>query len=169
MGLTEEELVAMLPPFVRAEREAVLAGTKLGDGISWLETMELDGGDKNDLAAVEREKDKDRPWQEFVDDPKWSPYLGSWGGFAFVDDRGFCYYLPAAMARCIRECSDVVIGWRITQGRPNLSFLEAEQHACLRRWAQLMIAISAFFATDEVSLWHEVSDSDFLTEKLELG
>ncbi|RYG36718.1 hypothetical protein EON81_08880 [bacterium] len=143
----------------------VFADTKLGDGTSWLESMELDGNDRNDLAAVEREKDKDRPWQELADDPEWSPELG-WGGWAFLDDKAFCFYLPAAMVRCLRECHDAGVGYWITCGSPTHSLLNLGQHQCLRRWAQLMLAVSAFTSTDEVALWIEILESDFLEGKL---
>lgn len=46
-------------------------------------------------------KQNDRPWQLLTDDSTWQPFPGI-GGFAFIDEIGFRYYLPPTMIRFVR-------------------------------------------------------------------
>jgi hypothetical protein len=68
------------------------------DGVSWSESYVIDdrGGDKERAAA--RASDKDQHWSELIEDKNWEPERGL-GGFCFLDQIGFRYYLPAAMVR----------------------------------------------------------------------
>lgn len=82
-----------------------------------------------------RLKDRDTHWRQLVDDENWSLGPGV-GGFSFLDAKGFAYYLPAAMMRCIRSSYDEGIAFFLDPGLSE----ESEKHAqCLDQWAELTL------------------------------
>ena len=76
----------VLPGFLIAEREALLAeiqavfdGVDRKGGVSWSESEVLDHyGSPEDCAAA-RAKDRDRCWQDVLEDPQWNPMPGVGG------------------------------------------------------------------------------------------
>jgi hypothetical protein len=67
-------------------------------GMSWSQCEAEDIGTTD---AVERARglDKDTHWRQLISDPNWHPFGG--GGFNFIDEIGFRYYLPPTMIRFI--------------------------------------------------------------------
>lgn len=90
----------------RAERDAIVADidvafkgvTRGPDGISWNECDALDRYQPPRVCAAARGSDKDLQWPELVDDRSWDRFPGI-GGFAFIYNEGFRYYLPPTMIR----------------------------------------------------------------------
>jgi hypothetical protein len=71
-----------------------------GHGVSLHETEVIDFyGSTRDRQKV-RKMDTDRYWWEVKDE--WIEKFGGVGGLAFLDDRGFAYYLPAYMSYWLR-------------------------------------------------------------------
>ena len=108
-----------LPPFVLAERDALLAeiheafpgGSRQG-GVSWSEADVIDDYGSPDQRAAARARDRDTRWQDLVDDPNWNPSDG--GHWSFLDAIGFRYYLPAAMVLAVRQGYDAGILFHLT-------------------------------------------------------
>jgi hypothetical protein len=75
-------------------------GVKRDGGRSWSECDVMDGYGSEEEREQAWRLDKDMNWTELVDDPKWQPFPGV-GGFSFIDQIGFQYYLPATMIRFI--------------------------------------------------------------------
>jgi hypothetical protein len=76
-------------------------GVKRDGGISWRECEAIDEGSSEEECEQARNLDKDMHWAELVDDPKWQPFPGA-GGFPFIDEIGFRYYLAPTMIRFVR-------------------------------------------------------------------
>lgn len=72
----------------------------LTGGRSWVQCELLDTG-LSTAHAPHSHRQRERPWQQLVDEPGWQPFPGV-GGFAFIDAIGFRYYLPPTMIRFIR-------------------------------------------------------------------
>ena len=71
-----------------------------GHGVSLHETLVIDHyGTMRDRQKA-RKMDTDRYWWEVKDE--WIEKFGGVGGLAFLDDRGFAYYLPAYMSYWLR-------------------------------------------------------------------
>ena len=76
------------------------ADVKRDGGISWSETEVIDGYGSEEERQQARGSDKDTHWNQLIDDPKWQPF--GFGGFNFIDEIGFRYYLPPTMIRFLR-------------------------------------------------------------------
>lgn len=103
--MIEEATLAEL----EAERQKVLKEIEgafetvvRGDGISWSESEIIDLYGSESQRRMARRKDREHGWKSLLDNLEWNPEVGV-GGFVFLDAAGFRYYLPAAMARCLRE------------------------------------------------------------------
>ncbi len=96
-------------PRTSEEVEALIyeafADVRLGDGISWSESEDLDlcfpHEDRNTRCTL----DDHAPWQELVDNPNWR-ISSHGGGFSFLDAAGHAYYLPATIIRVLRGMED---------------------------------------------------------------
>ncbi len=102
-------MIGELGEQAKAERDAIIAEIHVAfanvsrgeHGVSWSECYALDMYEPEDVCAAARRSDKDTHWSELCDDPHWEPFPGM-GGFSFIDDRGFRYYLPPTMIRLLR-------------------------------------------------------------------
>ena len=71
-----------------------------GHGVSLHETEVIDSYGSTRDRQKARKMDTDRYWWEVRDE--WIEKFGGVGGLAFLDDRGFAYYLPAYMSYWLR-------------------------------------------------------------------
>ena len=133
----------------KSERDSIAAeihqgfdAVRRGPGISWSETVAIDNYEPDDKCAEARRADRDSHWTQLVNDPKWTPFPGI-GGFAFIDEAGFRYYLPATMMRFIR--GDVTEWYpghfleainRFVENTPG--FWTADQVRCVAGFIQFM-------------------------------
>jgi len=170
-----------LPPFVAAERDALLAeiyevfpgGSRQG-GVSWSESVVIDLYGSPEERAEARAKDRDTRWQDVLDDPNWNPDRGV-GGWSFLDAIGFRYYLPAAMVLAVRQGWDVGILFYLNLPEGDLrewkhdkwSMLNLRQRLCVRRFLQYMGIVSAWRKAEDDeygwfdalrSYWGKISD-----------
>lgn len=126
-----------------AIREAFRGVTREG-GISWNESVVIDG----DLSGRTREEartlDIESRWQDLVDDKRWHHEPGV-GGFNFLDPIGFRYYIAPAMIRCIREDGGEFSSYALNIDgdfkRELVSLLNARQADAVAQFIRLMIAI----------------------------
>jgi hypothetical protein len=159
---------AELPPFVRAEREALLAeiqeafpgGSRQG-GISWSEAAVLDMYGSPEECAAARSGDRDARWQDLLESPqrRHEPGIGGW---SFLDAISFRYYLPAAMVLSIRQGDDVGIRFHLQLPEGELrswrhdkwSLLNLRQRLCVKRFLQYMAVVDGFrMEEDETYGW----------------
>lgn len=146
-----------LPQHLVTERDAVLAliaesfrDVSRAGGVSWSESVVIDGFGSKQQCEGARDTDCDRSWQELVDDPSWKHDAGV-GGFSFLDPIGFRYYIPGAMTRCARGSYNEYTAYALTcnpQGEKlrdymleKWSLLNDEQSRCIARFLRFMIAI----------------------------
>src|SRR5690606_6253378 len=73
-------------------------GVTRDGGTSWTEAQAIDGYGSEEELQRARMRDKDQRWTELAIDKSWDAGPGI-GGFGFLDESGFRYYLPAAMVR----------------------------------------------------------------------
>lgn len=159
---------------VEAAGEAILMeiheafeGVDRSGGVSWSETVVIDGYGSDSACAAARASDKDKSWLEVANDPNWSMSPGV-GGFAFLDAIGFRYYIAAAMARALREELDSDSeflafalcnpeGWNDSKW----ALLSKRQRACVRRFIQHM-AWASDIEGYRCSTWHDTLASYFV-------
>jgi hypothetical protein len=84
-----------------AEIHQAFATTKLGSGLSWSQTVQLDDYEPEEIVRAGRHVEPPH-WLELVDDAEWHPFPGI-GGYSFIDADGFRFYLPPTMIRIVRE------------------------------------------------------------------
>ncbi len=168
-----------LPAFVLAERDALraeiyaaFAGVTREGGVSWTESREIDNYVMDQAAwmanrAAARAKDIDTNWEQVVEDPEWNGATGI-GGWNFVDEIGFRYYLPVAMARFLRgDWADIGLIFSLTLGETlpesrlqQWSLLDERQRRCVKRFIEYQyIAESA--AVLNPPEWESVDDIVF--------
>jgi hypothetical protein len=98
--------LALMREAVMQEICAAFAGVDRNGTVSWSETKTLEKyGCTKDECREARESDRENGWEQLVDDENWIPDTG-WGGWAWLEPKGFHYYLPAAMIRCIKTGCD---------------------------------------------------------------
>jgi hypothetical protein len=90
------------------DREAVIADIRSAfadvsrkGGISWSECVVIDNYASDQDRQKARAADRDSHWSTLVEDSNWQPFPGV-GGFSFIDEVGFRYYLPATMIRFLQ-------------------------------------------------------------------
>ncbi len=98
-------MIYPIPHHLNAEQHALIARihaafhkVQLGDGISWSQCQSLDLYESEEEQARARAQDETRDWSKLIDNPQWEPFPGV-GGFAFINELGFRYYLPPTMIR----------------------------------------------------------------------
>lgn len=123
---------------------AAFKGVTRAGGMSWSQSMLHDHGVRPYTPREYREageSDRERRWEELVDPSKWKPHP-SWGGFNFLDEIGFRYYLAPAMIRMLTRPSDEVL-WPsslVGGGAVSLfSILDERQRACVVHYAKFML------------------------------
>lgn len=84
-----------------AEIERAFKDVGRGGGISWSECEVIDDYGRGAERNKARRSDRETHWRELVDDKKWNPFPGM-GGFSFIDQVGFKYYLPPTMIQMLR-------------------------------------------------------------------
>lgn len=146
-----------LPPFVLAERDALLEeiqaafdGVGRQGGVSWSEAVVLDYYGTAEECAKARAKDQEARWQDLPENPAWDPETGV-GGWSFLDAIGFRYYLPAAMVVALRRGWDDAITFHLLLRDDDLrewtqdkwTLLSLRQRLCVKRYLQYLGVVTA--------------------------
>ncbi len=114
-------------------------------GVSWNESKVIDLYGGPDEREEARRADTETHWSQLVDDANWSVLPGV-GGFNFLDEIGFRYYLPPAMIRCVQSGCDEGICVYLMERRPEFqshakrqqSLLDIRQRSCIARFLLYM-------------------------------
>ena len=147
-----------VPERFRREQQAVEAQIRAAfrevtceGGISWSESVIVDGDGSGRTREQARAEDTERRWEDLVDDSSWHHEVGM-GGFNFLDPIGFSYYIAPAMIRCIREGGGEFISYALTVDgdfkEELVSLITAEQAHVIARFVRLMIAVHAAVGDD---------------------
>jgi hypothetical protein len=150
-----------------AEIDAAFAEVDRAGGISWSESRVLDDYGSPEEQVEARRSDKVRHWRDLAENPQWNPEPGS-GGFSFLDDIGFRYYLPAAMKRCIAHGHDVGLRFHLTIEAVGLdtwkiekwSILDEPQRRCVASFVEYMIEQSRTLEWSDLAVewWTQTRD-----------
>lgn len=87
-----------------AEVYDAFEGVSREGGVSWRQSRLHDAGVRPYTQREYREageQDKDKCWQDLVEDATWDPDIG--GSFSFLDAIGFRYYIPVVLVRELRD------------------------------------------------------------------
>jgi hypothetical protein len=147
-----------VPERFRPEQECVEAliraafrGVTREGGISWSESVIVDGDGSGRTPEQARAEDTEGCWEELIDDPEWHHEVGM-GGFNFLDPIGFRYYLAPTMVRCVRDGGGEFISYALYAGvewkKEQLSLITGQQAHVIARFVRLMIAIHAAIGDD---------------------
>ena len=128
------------------EIEAAFKGVTREGGVSWSETRVIDDYGSEPERAAARAQDKDKTWMEVGLDPNWRIDMGV-GGFVFLDQIGFSYYLAAGMVAVIRGASSWPVEFQLspdptaTPENPNkrCAALSEPQRVCVKHFIKHMI------------------------------
>jgi hypothetical protein len=144
MGLDEKDQQRM-----ERQIRAAFAGVSRADGVSWSEADVIDDWGTEEACAAARAQDRDRSWEQLVDDPNWNLESGL-GRFSFLDAIGFRYYLAPAMIRAVRSGQDSGIQFHLMLSCPGgsgnaykleqWSQLDARQRSCIAAFLSHMAA-----------------------------
>lgn len=147
---------------VEAEIRRAFAGLERAEGVSWSEAAVIDDWGTEEEQAVARALDRERGWEELVDDANWNDEAG-YGGFCFLDAIGFAYYLAPAMIRSVRRGH----GGRLDYfnmgdkwSRSKFASINRDQAKAIARFLRFMAAVCE--ATDDEVCgadWREARDS----------
>jgi hypothetical protein len=170
-----------LPPFVLAERDALIAevyeafaGVSREGGVSWKEAEIADAYGRVQSGA--HVYDADTRWQDLLDAKANFPGSGI-GVWPFLEAVGFRYYLPAAMTLSVRSGNDETICFPLTLQTDRLdafpgtlwSLLNLRQRQCVKRFLHYMTVIDALgwqlrFGSDWAaaleSYWQAIPDEN---------
>lgn len=164
---------------------------KLGDGISWAESRAIDDHQSDDFCRRARATDAHRSWQSFVNDSSWHPFPGN-GGFSFLNQPGFRYYLPVVMVRYLGGDAEAPYLLRnafafffMKRDRPHIDteVWSTGQLDCIARFVEMMTHFDphhdtitprdeemAFYlehdAYEEQSEWRELAEKQWNAHKL---
>ena len=129
---------------VEAQIRDAFRGVTREGGVSWSESVIVDGDGSGRTREQARLEDTETAWEELVDDPSWQHEVGM-GGFNFLDPIGYRYYIAPAMIRCIREGGGEVISYALDVSgdfkRGLVSLINPNQAHVIARFIRLMIAI----------------------------
>ncbi len=110
---------SIVPDSLRDEQNAVeqairdaFRSVNRDGGVSWSEAAAIDSFESDQQRAGARLQDKECRWEDLVDDPNWIEGPGI-GGFNFLDEIGFAYYIAPAMIRCTRRGYGEFIGYAL--------------------------------------------------------
>lgn len=127
---------------VESQIRAAFKGVTREGGISWSETEAIDMYETEEQQAAARARDTERCWEDLIDDPKWDEGLGV-GGFCFLDEIGYRYYIAPAM---IRSTHNGGVQWgSFALERPQTGYEEVISHkqgAAIVRFLKFMIAVA---------------------------
>jgi hypothetical protein len=172
-----------LPPHLASERDAVLreideafSGVRLAGGVSWRESRVIDAYGSDEDRAVARSLVPDHDWRELIGDPEWTPG-GGVGGWCFLDAKGFRYYLPAAMVRCVMSGHDEGIAYHLSvpdflcgvlpehqrreERMETWSSLDLRQRQCVKRFLRYMLAVCEHQSVEEEAWFYEEMTKDW--------
>lgn len=135
------------------ERQAVertirqaFAGVSREGGVSWSESVIIDGVGSDRTPEEARALDTEVRWEDLVDDGNWHHDV-TIGGFSFLNPIGFRYYIAPAMVRCIRENGGEFISYALNVDgdykRKMVSLINAYQAHAIARFIRLMIVVLA--------------------------
>jgi hypothetical protein len=125
-----------------AEIHQAFATTKLGSGLSWSQTVQLDDWEPEEIVRAGRHVEPPH-WLELVDDAEWHPFPGI-GGYSFIDAEGFRFYLPPTMIRMVQGSCEWYPGHlvgiinRFASDEPESLFNES-QCRCIARFLKFML------------------------------
>ena len=129
---------------VEAQIRDAFRGVTREGGVSWSESVIVDGDGSGRTREQARAEDTERTWEELVDDSNWNHETGM-GGFNFVDPIGFKYYIAPAMIRCVRDGGSEEVSYALgVTGdftRERLSLITPRQAHVIARFIRLMIAM----------------------------
>ena len=128
---------------VEAMIRAAFAGVTRDGGVSWTESVVIDGDNSYRTTGEARAEDKDTGWEQLVDDPNWHHNVGI-GGFWFLDAIGWRYYIAPAMIRCTRMADPALANALDADGvgsRDRMRLITSEQACAIVAFLQLMVAI----------------------------
>lgn len=174
-----------LPPNLIAQRDALVAlvhdafrDVRRG-GVSWSETMVIDGNGTLAERTAARAADRDTHWSQLVNDANWK-IPESWGGFAFLNDQSQAYYFAPTLVRCLLEPHPVISTCRFRRFYAYLDdrqrhavarcirfFIRRDEHrfrdkiAEVNRWMQeagepACTIKHPFYPAGEAHAWHKV-------------
>lgn len=164
----------MVPPELIARRDALIAdiqtafkGVSRTDGVSWSEAEALDGYPHNRMdPQQEREKDREKKWEDLVDDPAWDAETGICSEWSFLDSIGFRYYLPPAMIRNLRSGESESLCFHLTlhgvfhnSCLQSWQLFDAQQCRCVSAFILFMRDHSAAIDLDESNDWQRAYES----------
>jgi len=128
---------------VEALIRAAFAGVTRDGGVSWTESVVIDGDGSYRTTGQARAEDKDTNWEQLVDDPNWHHDVGI-GGFWFLDAIGWRYYIAPAMIRCTRDADPALTNALDTEGeihQKQMRLISRDQAAAIVAFLQLMVNI----------------------------
>jgi hypothetical protein len=130
---------------VEAEIRRAFAGVTREGGVSWSEADVIDDRGSDQQRTAARERDRDRSWDELVDNPAWDHEASS--RFTFLDAVGFRYYAAPAMIRCLRddgqggEALSYALGISSEYGEDQISEMTQDQLRVVGRFVRFMVAV----------------------------
>ena len=127
-----------------AEIGEAFAGVTREGGVSWSEADAIDSyGSKREQREA-RERDAESGWSELVGDESWDPDAQG-HCWCYLDAKGFRYYLPAGMARSVRDGFAERLAFQLKDTRsadPALILLDDRQRRCVARFLRYMMAFA---------------------------
>jgi hypothetical protein len=143
-------MASQVPEHLIQEQQAVEAqiheafrGVTRTGGWSWSEARVIDAFGTEEEMIAAQDQDHERCWEDLVDDPDWDESPGM-GGFNFLDDISYAYYIAPAMIRCTRRGHGESIGYALTVdsdlGRLLVSRINPIQARAIARFVRFMIA-----------------------------
>lgn len=134
---------------VESRIRSAFAGVSRAGGVSWTQSMVLDGyGDHRD-AIDARAADTESSWEALVDDATWRPDCGV-GGFNFLDPIGTRYYIAHAMIRATHGAETANISFALYFDPPpdandfrerKFALLDSKQRRAIHSFLVFMILL----------------------------
>lgn len=149
----EEEQAA-----VEAQIRAAFKGVTRDGGVSWSEAESIDMYETEEQLAAARASDTEQCWEDLIDDPNWDEGVGV-GGFSFLDEIGYRYYIAPAMIRSIYN-GGVQLGSFVFE-HPQSGYKEVishKQRAAIVRFLKFMIAVDKDYDDYYDSTWQIAYD-----------
>lgn len=116
-------------------------GVSREGGTTWSEAEVIDDYGTEEEQITARAADTESCWEDLVEDATWDEEAGV-GGFPFLDEVGFCYYIAPAMIRCARRGGGEFVSYALqscSHWAERSSPLTKEQMAATARFIRFMI------------------------------
>lgn len=130
---------------VEAQIRAAWKGVQRTGGVSWSEAGVIDDNGTEDERNAAHALDREKNWEELVDDSSWDPHGGV--EFSFLDPIGFLYYIAPAMIRCVRKGGGEFVGYALEvrdQGR----LFSKDQNRVTARFVRYMVDVHKAVGND---------------------